>query len=105
MDKDALKKKVVEIISSERLITNPRRVETICRSQINRLSYTMVLGDHCIYLEKDNRKIFIESRCRENYSDGYGRPAYITAYNESKKILERLEAWYEENVRTDSEAV
>ena len=104
MNKEEMKKKMMELISKERLITNPRRVETICRSQINRLSYTMILGDHCIYLEREGKKIFIESRCHE-VGDGYGRTAYVTAYNESKKILEKLEAWYEEVICADQQAV
>jgi hypothetical protein len=104
MNKKEMKEKMLEILSTERTISNKRRLETICRSQINRLSYTMILGDRCIYLEKDGRKIFIESRCRE-LGDGYSRPAYITAYNESKKIIDQLMVWYEETIHTDQQAV
>ena len=104
MNKKEMKKKMLEIINGKFVFTNKRRLETICRSQINRLSYTMVLGDHCIYLERDDRKIFIESRSRD-IGDGYGRPAHETAYKESQKILEQLMVWYEEAIRIDQQAV
>jgi hypothetical protein len=104
MNKKEIKKKMMEILSNERILTNPRRIETICRARINRLSYEFNLGDHCIYLERDGKQIFIESRCHEHKYDGYGRPAYITAYNESVKILEKLEAWHEEAIRADQQS-
>jgi hypothetical protein len=105
MNKKELKKKVVEIINSKYRVTNRRRLETICRAKINRLSYELTLGDRCIYLERDGKKIFIESRCRVNEGDGWGNPAYVKAYEESKKILEELKAWYEETVCDNKQAV
>jgi len=99
-----LKEKLMGIISGMRLLSNPRRIETICRAQINRPSFTMILGDHCIYLEKDDRKIIIEDRCGKN-NDGYGRPAYETAFNESEKILDQLREQYEEALCSDRQAV
>jgi len=110
MTNKELKKELVKEINSKgtyfkKYITNPRRLETICRSQINRPSYTMHFGDRCIYLEKDGRKRFIESRCNENKGDGFGRPAYITAFNEAQKIIEKLKVLYEETLYNNQQAV
>ncbi len=105
MDKKELKNKMMEIISSEKLLSNPRRIETICRARVNRLSYEFILGDNCIYLERDGKMVFIESRCHKDKFDGYGRPAYITAFNESGKILDKLADWYEETLHTNQQAV
>ena len=106
--KSELKKKAVEIISQTSTLTKKSRLETICRAQINRLSYSLQLGDHCIFLEKNGRIILIESRCSDK-GDGWGKPAYIRAFNESLKIIDAIKTLiindYEETLRNNRQAV
>lgn len=104
MEKNEIKEQLVKMIAETRLVANPKRVETICRSQINRFSYEMILGDHCIYLERGDRKVFIESKCSD-LGDGWSKPNYVRAFEEARKILDKMEAWYEETVCDHRQAV
>ena len=72
--KEEMKKYISEIISKrisstqEKFIKRHyRRIETIIRASINRLSYELKMDGNAIYLVRDNKKIIIEHKSNCEY--------------------------------------
>lgn len=60
-----------------------RRVNTICRARINRLSYDLKYDNTKLYLIKGNKEIVIERKSKNLYWSEL-------AYNKAIKLLEEL---------------
>jgi len=90
MNKKELKAVIVKEISKESFSVNKKRVENICRSKINRMSYTLVTDDMSTYLVRGDRKVYIEINPNTNIGDGYENKVYRVASQEASKILERV---------------
>lgn len=95
LNKKEIKEKMEKILSKKGFNFIHKRVSTICRARINRLSYKLSI-DHSIFLEREERKIYIERNPNINVGDGFGTLLYKRAFALSNEILEELKDDIEE---------
>jgi len=105
MNKKELKAMIVKEISKESLSVNSKRVENICRSKINRMSYKLVTDDSSTYLVRGAKKVYIESNPNVFTGDGYDGKVYRVASYEASKILEKVLNHDEKIICADRPAV